>query len=49
MADINKIITEIEGLTLIEASELVKALEEKFGVSAAAPVEIGRASCRERV
>ena len=37
MADINKIITEIEGLTLIEASELVKALEEKFGVSAAAP------------
>ena len=40
MADINKIITEIEGLTLIEASELVKALEEKFGVSAAAPVAV---------
>ncbi len=40
MADINKIITEIEGLTLLEASELVKALEEKFGVSAAAPVAV---------
>lgn len=40
MADINKIVTEIEGLTLIEASELVKALEEKFGVSAAAPVAV---------
>ena len=40
MADINKIVTEIEGLTLLEASELVKALEEKFGVSAAAPVAV---------
>ena len=43
MADINKIITEIEGLTIIEASELVKALEEKFGVSAAAPVAVAAA------
>ena len=43
MADINKIITEIEGLTLIEASELVKALEEKCGVSAAAPVAVAAA------
>ena len=43
MADTNKIITEIEGLTLIEASELVKALEEKFGVSAAAPVAVAAA------
>ena len=43
IADINKIITEIEGLTLIEASELVKALEEKFGVSAAAPVAVAAA------
>ena len=33
-----KIAEEIEGLTLIEASELVKVLEEKLGVSAAAPV-----------
>ena len=44
MADINKIITEIEGLTLLEASELVKALEEKFGVSAAAPVAVAAAA-----
>jgi len=36
MANIAKLIEEIEKLTLIEASELVKALEEKFGVSAAA-------------
>ncbi len=43
MADINKIVTEIEGLTLLEASELVKALEEKFGVSAAAPVAVAAA------
>jgi large subunit ribosomal protein L7/L12 len=33
-----KIAEEIQGLTLIEASELVKVLEEKLGVSAAAPV-----------
>ena len=36
MADIQKLVESIEKLTLIEASELVKALEEKFGVSAAA-------------
>ena len=36
--DINEIVSAIENLTLIQASELVKALEEKFGVSAAAPV-----------
>ena len=36
MADIKKLVSEIEKLTLIEASELVKALEETFGVSAAA-------------
>ena len=36
MADIQKLVTEIEKLTLVEASELVKALEQKFGVSAAA-------------
>jgi large subunit ribosomal protein L7/L12 len=33
-----KLITEIEGLTTLELAELVKALEEKFGVSAAAPM-----------
>ncbi len=36
MADINAIAEQIEGLTLLEASELVKLLEEKLGVSAAA-------------
>jgi len=37
---LNKIAEEIQGLTLIEASELVKLLEEKLGVSAAAPVAV---------
>jgi len=36
MADINAIADQIEGLTLLEASQLVKLLEEKLGVSAAA-------------
>ena len=36
MADINSIADQIQGLTLLEASELVKLLEEKLGVSAAA-------------
>ncbi len=38
--EINEIVSAIESLTLIQASELVKALEEKFGVSAAAPVPL---------
>ena len=38
--EINEIVSAIESLTLIQASELVKALEEKFGVSAAAPVAV---------
>ncbi len=37
-ATIEKIVEEIEGLTALDLSKLVKALEEKFGVSAAAPV-----------
>ncbi len=37
---LTKIAEEIQGLTLIEASELVKVLEEKLGVSAAAPVSM---------
>lgn len=37
---ITKIAEEIQGLSLIEASELVKLLEEKLGVSAAAPVAV---------
>ena len=36
MADINKIVEDLSALTIIQASELVKALEEKWGVSAAA-------------
>jgi large subunit ribosomal protein L7/L12 len=36
MADIQNLVETIGGLTLLEASELVKALEDKFGVSAAA-------------
>ncbi|MCY4585795.1 MAG: 50S ribosomal protein L7/L12 [Bryobacterales bacterium] len=36
MADVNAIAEQIQGLTLLEASELVKSLEEKLGVSAAA-------------
>jgi large subunit ribosomal protein L7/L12 len=41
MADLSKIAEEIQGLSLLEASELVKMLEEKLGVSAAAPVAMG--------
>lgn len=36
MADISKFIEEIKGMTVLELSELVKAIEEEFGVSAAA-------------
>ena len=38
MSNVETILESIEKLTLIEAAELVKAMEEKFGVSAAAPV-----------
>src|ERR1700686_2222162 len=38
MADLNAIADQIQGLTLLEASQLVKMLEEKLGVSAAAAV-----------
>ena len=38
MADVTKILDEIKELTLLEVNELVKALEEEFGVTAAAPV-----------
>ncbi|KAK3582543.1 hypothetical protein CHS0354_024097 [Potamilus streckersoni] len=41
MASVENLVEEISKLTLTEASELVKALEEKFGVSAAAPVMTG--------
>ena len=38
MADLEKLVEELSKLSVIEAAELVKALEEKWGVSAAAPV-----------
>jgi len=38
MADLNKLVEELSALSVLEAAELVKALEEKWGVSAAAPV-----------
>ena len=38
MADLNKIVEDLSSLTVLEAAELSKLLEEKWGVSAAAPV-----------
>ncbi len=38
MADLEKIVEQLSGLSVLEAAELVKKLEEKWGVSAAAPV-----------
>ncbi|MYD91737.1 MAG: 50S ribosomal protein L7/L12 [Caldilineaceae bacterium SB0662_bin_9] len=43
MADIEKIKQDLDGLTLLEAAELVKMLEEAWGVSAAAPVAMAAA------
>lgn len=40
MADIAKFIEEIKAMTVLELNELVKAIEEEFGVSAAAPVMV---------
>ncbi len=40
MADIQKMLEEIKGMTVIELNELVKAIEEEFGVSAAATVAV---------
>jgi large subunit ribosomal protein L7/L12 len=44
MADLAKIVTELSSLTVLEAAELSKLLEEKWGVSAAAPVAIAAAA-----
>ena len=41
---VEKLIEEVKGLTVLELSELVKALEEEFGVSAAAPVAVAAAA-----
>ena len=43
MADLNKIVDELSTLTVMEAAELSKLLEEKWGVSAAAPVAVAAA------
>lgn len=43
MADLNKLVEELSSLTVIEAAELSKKLEEKWGVSAAAPVAVAAA------
>ena len=44
MADLEKLAEELSGLTVIEAAELAKMLEEKWGVSAAAPVAVAGAA-----
>ena len=40
MSDLTKIVEQLSGLTIIQAADLVKMLEEKWGVSAAAPVAV---------
>src|SRR3954466_426408 len=43
MADLGKLVDDLSALTVIEAAELAKMLEEKWGVSAAAPVAVAAA------
>ncbi len=43
MADLDKLVDELSGMTVLEVADLVKALEEKWGVSAAAPVAVAAA------
>ena|SRR5688500_18254695 len=43
MADINTLVESLSGLTVLEVADLVKQLEEKWGVSAAAPVAVAAA------
>src|SRR4029079_3387777 len=45
MANLQKIVDQLSGLTVLEAAELAKMLEEKWGVSAAAPVAMMAAGC----
>ena len=47
MADLDKIIDQLSSLTVVEAAELSKKLEEKWGVSAAAPVAVAAAPAAE--
>ncbi|TGE33099.1 50S ribosomal protein L7/L12 [Desulfosporosinus sp. Sb-LF] len=52
MSKVNEILESVKGLTVLELSELVKAFEEEFGVSAAAPVAVvaaGGAAAAEEV
>ena len=44
MADLNEIVDTLSSLTVMEAAELAKLLEEKWGVSAAAPVAVAAAA-----
>lgn len=44
MAKVEEIISSVEGMTVLELAELVKKLEEKFGVTAAAPMMMGGAA-----
>ncbi len=44
MADIEKLVEDLSSLTVLEAADLVKKLEEKWGVSAAAPVAVAAAA-----
>ena len=44
MADLNQIVEQLSTLSVLEAAELVKKLEEKWGVSAAAPVAMAAAA-----
>jgi large subunit ribosomal protein L7/L12 len=44
MADLEKIVEQLSSLSVLEAAELVKKLEEKWGVSAAAPVAVAAAA-----
>jgi large subunit ribosomal protein L7/L12 len=44
MADLEKIVEQLSALSVLEAAELVKKLEEKWGVSAAAPVAVAAAA-----
>ena len=43
MAKVEEVLTVVEGMTVLELSDLVKKMEEKFGVSGAAPVMLGAA------
>ncbi len=47
MADLNKIVEDLSSLTVLEAAELSKLLEDKWGVSAAAPVAVAAAPAAE--